>query len=63
MSQPNEPDIMGRWMLLGIIGFVGLCILIFGLVQLFNGQRIAGSLIIFIALVDLLLLVWLRKKV
>lgn len=54
---------MGRWMLLGIIGFVGLCILIFGLVQLFNGQRIAGSLIIFIALVDLLLLVWLRKKV
>lgn len=49
-------------MLIGTIGFVGVVIIIFGIVQIFQGQRIPGMLITAIGIIDLIGLYWLSKK-
>ncbi len=62
-TQPEtEPDVFGKRMLVGMIGFVGLCILGFGVLQIMNRQFITGGIIIFIALFDFAMLAVLVKK-
>jgi hypothetical protein len=62
MQPETEPDVFGKRMLVGMIGFVGLCILGFGVLQLVNRQYMTGSIIVFIALFDFAILTVLVKK-
>ena len=63
MSAPEtEPDVFGKRMFAGMILFVGLCILAFGLVQMFSGQVLTGSIIVCIALGDFAIMGLLYRK-
>ncbi|MBL8060799.1 MAG: hypothetical protein JNK63_08815 [Chthonomonas sp.] len=52
----NDPDPTGRRILLAVISFAGLSIVAFGAIQLFSGQMLTGSLILFIGISDLIIM-------
>lgn len=63
MTPETEPDPFGRKIFVGMIGFIGLCILAFGIIQLASGQKMTGIIIMTIALGDFLLIGLLYKKI